>query len=72
MTSFMAEPTLSFNMLRQGIVDAYANLKKGDIKKAGKAVLRVVGVWTGQAFAVALAQNFVDALRRKGNKKEQK
>jgi murein DD-endopeptidase MepM/ murein hydrolase activator NlpD len=70
MTSFMAEPTLSFNMLRQGIVDAYEALKKGETKKAEKTILRVAAVWTGQALAVALAQSFVDALRRKGHKKE--
>ena len=70
LTSFQAEPTLSFNVLRQGFVDAYEALKKGDSKKARRIVERVLGVWVAQALTVALAQSIVDALRRKGHKKK--
>lgn len=66
LTSFQAEPTLSFNVLRQGFVDAYEEYKKGNKAKAEKALARVLAVWTTQAVTVAIAQSFVDALRRKG------
>ena len=68
LTSFQAEPTLSFNVLRQGIVDAYEASKKGNKSKAKKALARVILVWVGQAVTVAVAQSLVDALRRKGHK----
>ena len=67
MTSFQAEPTLSFNVLRQGFVDAYEAYKKGDHAKARHMVERVVLVWTAQALTVSFAQSVVDALRRKGH-----
>ena len=70
LTSFQAEPTLSFNVLRQGLVDAIDAAKRGNRSKAGKVIIRTLTVWTVQALTVALAQSFVDALRRKGKKDE--
>lgn len=66
LTSFQAEPTLSFNVLRQGLVDAIEAVKTGNKSKASKVLIRTLTVWTIQALTVALAQSFVDALRRKG------
>lgn len=68
LTSFQAEPTLSFNVLRQGFADAFDELKKGNKAAAGRCLGRVFTVWTMQAATVALAQSIVDALRRKGRK----
>ena len=68
LTSFQAEPTLSFNVLRQGLVDAIEASKTGNNSKARKVILKTLTVWTVQALTVALAQSFVDALRRKGKK----
>ena len=68
LTSFQAEPTLSFNVLRQGIVDTIEASKKGNKPAATKALTRVALVWLAQAAFVAFAQSVVDALRRKGHK----
>lgn len=65
-TSFMAEPTLTFNMVKAGYVNAYELYKTGNKKDAAKKFTRTSAVFLLQAAAVSAAAGFVDALRGKG------
>ena len=64
-TSFQAEPTLSFNVIRDFAVQAYDAVSDGDKTKAAKLIAKGVEVWTLQAAVVAVAQSLWDAVRHK-------
>lgn len=64
-TAFMAEPTLTFNMFKDGIVRAKEAWIKGDKAEANKILGRTVAVFLFQAGTVAAAAALVDALRHK-------
>lgn len=64
-TSFQAEPTLSFNVVRDFVVQAYDAVADGDKSKAAKLIAKGVEIWTLQAAVVAVAQSLWDAVRHK-------
>ena len=64
-TSFQAEPTLSFNVIRDFAVQAYDAVADGDKTKAAKLIAKGAEVWTLQAAVVAVAQSLWDAVRHK-------
>ena len=64
-TSFMAEPTLTFNMLRDGVIRSRETWRKGDKAEAAKIAARIGAVALLQAATVAGAAGLVDALRKK-------
>ena len=64
-TSFQAEPTLSFNVVRDFAVQAYDAVADGDKSKAAKLIAKGVEIWTLQAAVVAVAQSLWDAVRHK-------
>jgi hypothetical protein len=64
-TAFMAEPTLTFNMFKDGIVRAKEAWIRGDKADANKILGRTVAVFLFQAGTVAAAAALVDALRHK-------
>ena len=64
-TAFMAEPTLTFNMLRDGFIRAKEELRLGNKKAATKIVGRTVTVFVLSASATAAAAAIWDAVRGK-------
>ena len=64
-TAFMAEPTLTFNMFKDGIVRAKEAWIRGDKTEASGILGRTVAVFLFQAGTVAAAAALVDALRHK-------
>lgn len=64
-TAFMAEPTLTFNMLRDGLLRATEAHKSGDNALAGKIIGRTATVFLLQAATVAAAAAIWDAVRGK-------
>ena len=64
-TSFMAEPTLTFNMIKDGYVRSYEAFKAGDKAQAAKIFGRTSSVALIQAAAVASCAAIWDALRGK-------
>lgn len=64
-TSFMAEPTLTFNMLRDGCERSAEAKRMGKILLAGQIASRTIAVALFQAVTVAGAAGLVDALRKK-------
>lgn len=64
-TSFMAEPTLTFNMVRDGYIRASEAWKSGNKKEAAEIMSRTMSVYVLQAAAVAAAAAIADALRGK-------
>lgn len=64
-TSFMAEPTLTFNMVRDGLVNSYEMYKLGDKVGAAKLLGKTTRVFTLSAFATAAAAAIWDAVRGK-------
>lgn len=64
-TSFMAEPTLTFNMVRDGFVNAVEMYKTGDKAGAAKLVGKTSRVFVLSAFATAAAAAIWDAVRGK-------
>ena len=64
-TAFMAEPTLTFNMIRDGWISAREAWKSGDKVKAEKIKWRTIGVALLQAASVGGMAAIVDALRKK-------
>lgn len=64
-TAFMAEPTLTFNMIRDGWISAKEAWQKGDKRKAAEIATRTSSVALLQAATVAGAAAVVDALRNK-------
>lgn len=65
-TSFMAEPTLTFNVLRDSLVRANEKLKEGDPREAGKIFMKMVLVLGLNAAAVSASAAIWDAVRGKG------
>lgn len=65
-TSFMAEPTLTFNMIRDGYVRAREAWVKGDKAKASAILSKTASVALLQAATVASAAAIADAIRGKG------
>ena len=64
-TSFMAEPTLTFNMFKDGMIRASEAWKQKDVKTAGKIFGRTISVFLLQAGTVAASAALIDALRNK-------
>ena len=64
-TAFMAEPTLTLNMLRGALYQAGEARKDGDFGKAVRIANRAISVVLVQAAVVAAAQAFADAWRGK-------
>lgn len=58
-TSFMSEPTKSYNLLRSALRD----VQKNGRSKAGKRLARAVAAYTASNIATALAAALVDAFR---------
>lgn len=58
-TSFMSEPTKSYNMLRSAVRD----VQKNGWKRAGKRLVRVAVTHTVTSIATALAAALIDAMR---------
>ena len=66
-TSFMAEPTRTYNMVRSSIVKAYRSHKDGDNKAAAAELNKMLVVVVLNAAAVSAAAAVVDAFRGKGD-----
>lgn len=66
LTAFMSEPTLTFNMLHDGLIRAREAWKKGDKAESSRIIGRIAGVAVLQATTVAAAAAIADALRGKG------
>lgn len=66
-TSFMAEPTRTYNMVRSSIVKAYRSHKDGDNKAAAAELNKMLVVVILNAAAVSAAAAVVDAFRGKGD-----
>ena len=62
-TSFMAEPTKTFNMLRTELVLAGQDIQNGNKGKAMARTARVCSVFIANAAAVSAAAALIDALR---------
>ena len=65
LTAFMAEPTLTLNVFRAGLVKAIDAWTEGNKLKAGKIFTKTVNVIVTQAALVSLAQALADAWRGK-------
>lgn len=66
LTAFMSEPTLTFNMLYDGLIRAREAWKKGNKAESSRIIGRIGGVAVLQATTVAAAAAIADALRGKG------
>ena len=64
-TAFMSEPTLTFNMVKDGLVQAKEALQKGDKAKAGSIFAKTMGVFFLQAALVSGMAAIWDAVRGK-------
>lgn len=64
-TAFMAEPTLTFNMLRDGFIRAREEYRLGNKKAAAKIAGRTLSVFALSAWATAAAAAIWDAVRGK-------
>lgn len=64
-TSFMAEPTLTFNMVRDGLVNSFEMYKLGDKVGAARLLGKTSRVFALSAFATAAAAAIWDAVRGK-------
>lgn len=71
-TSFMAEPTKTFNMMRTELVLAGKDFRNGNKKSAAGRVARVTSVYIANAVAVSMAAALIDALRARGGDDEDK
>ncbi|MCQ2220068.1 MAG: peptidoglycan DD-metalloendopeptidase family protein [Prevotella sp.] len=65
-SSFMAEPTRTYNMMRSSVVMSYRLGKDGKYKEAAGEMAKALAVFTANAAAVSAAAALVDALRGKG------
>ena len=65
-SSFMAEPTRTYNMMRSSLVMSYRMVKDGDKIGATKEMTKAITVFVANAAAVSAAAAAVDALRGKG------
>lgn len=66
-TSFMAEPTRTYNMVRSSAVKAFRSHKDGDNKAAASELNKMLVVVTLNAAAVSAAAAVIDAFRGKGD-----
>lgn len=64
-TSFMAEPTLTFNMVRDAFIRAKEAWVSGDKAKAAGIMNKAAAVYLLQAVTVSAAAAIADALRKK-------
>ena len=64
-TSFMSEPTTTFNMLRSNLMRANDLRVQGKGKEAFKLTGRTLGVYVANAFACAMAAAIADAILKK-------
>lgn len=64
-TSFMSEPTTTFNMLRSNLMRANDLRVQGKGKEAFKLTRRTLGVYVANAFACAMAAAIADAILKK-------
>ena len=64
-TSFMAEPTLTFNMVRDGYIRAKEAWDSGNKKEAASIMSKTMSVYVLQAATVAAAAAIADAIRGK-------
>ena len=64
-SAFMAEPTLTFNMIRDGYVTAREEWQTGNKGKAAKTMGKIAAVASLQAATVAAAAAIADAIRGK-------
>jgi len=62
-TSFMAEPTKTYNLLRTELLIAGHDFKAGKKASATKRVARVISVFMANAAAVSIVAALIDALR---------
>ena len=65
--SFMAEPTLTWNVFRDSLAHARDMLKDGDIAGAGKILMKMTSVLALNAMAVSGAAAIWDAVRGKSD-----
>ena len=65
-SSFMAEPTRTYNMMRSSLVMSYRLGKDGKYKEAAGEMTKALAVFAANAAAVSAAAALVDALRGKG------
>lgn len=64
-TSFMSEPTTTFNMLRSNLMRANDLRVQGKGREAFKLTRRTLGVYVANAFACAMAAAIADAILKK-------
>ena len=65
MTSFYAEPTLTFNVVRAGIAETWDHLRRKEYKEASKVFNKTMGVYILQAATVGATAALWDAVRGK-------
>ena len=70
-TSFMAEPTKTFNLLRTEIISARREFSAGDKTASAKRMSRITAVFFLNAITVSVAAGLVDALRGTGGDDEE-
>lgn len=66
--SFMAEPTLTFNVFRNNLVKSFEMAKDGDVTAAAKLFTKMAAVLALNAAAVSASAAIWDAVRKKGAK----
>jgi len=66
LTSFMAEPTLTFNMVRDGILRAREKLSEGNKREAAYIMSHTLQTFALSAFATAAMAAIWDVVRGKG------
>ena len=69
-TSFMAEPTRTFNMVRTDILRAKQSLYNGDTAKAAKILSRMTSVYIINVILVTMAQSLGDVIRDDDEEKD--
>lgn len=72
MMNFMAEPTKSYNMMRESAVQLLSADGKIQRKEAGKRFGRVAGTYLATALATSAAAAMVDAIRVKDDERDKK
>lgn len=70
-TSFMAEPTKTYNLLRTEIITAKRELTEGKKKEATKRVSGILGVYLLANMTTAMAAAIADAMRGAGGDDEE-
>ncbi len=70
-TSFMAEPTKTYNLLRTEIITARREFSAGDKAASAKRMSRITAVFFLNAVTVSMAAGLVDAMRGTGGDDEE-